>query len=69
MGFPWRQSILKEPNQEPIVFSRVTHLSAFICVLVCLRCFPFSLPSSTHRSRIFEHAVCFVASSGVRVFT
>jgi len=69
MRFPWRQSILEEPNQPPIVSARVMHPFALTCVLVCWLCFFFSFGSITRRSRVFEHAVCFVAFPGVSIFT
>jgi len=69
MRFPWRQSILEEPNQPPIVSARVMHPFALTCVLVCWRCFFFSFGSITRRPRVFEHAVCFVAFPGVSIFT
>ena len=69
MGFPWRQSILKEPNQPPIVPARVMHPLAITYVLVSLRCFFFSFRHFTHKSRGLEHTVCFVAFPGVSTFT
>jgi len=69
MVFPWRQSILEEPNQPPIASARVMHPLSPTCVLVCLRCFLFSFRSITHTYKVFEHVVCFVELPGVIIVT